>query len=376
MLNDVKIAILTSSNQWFVPYAKELSNRLINSSLFFNYKDIDDNFDIVFILSYHKIIEKEYLKKSKHNIVIHASALPKGKGWAPLFWQILEGKKKIPFSMFEATNGIDNGDIYMQKILSLTGYELNEELRDKQAQFTIKMCLEFITNYEKYKLPYKQNGDETFYKKRTIKDSKLNIDKTIKEQFNPLRIVNNDEYPAFFEIDGNRYILKIELDERGGVELIDFVDTSPKEKELVLDMRNHENVKFWMYNSDNIVLDTHLRFINSLIFDIKNQYFLVKKDEKCIGVVNFMEIDFVTNKCEFGLYANPFEKIAGVGRILEEICIKYAFDILNLKTFKLEVFSENIRAIKLYNKFKFKESARKVINNKKVICMELKNENR
>jgi len=212
----MKIAILTTPNQWFIPYAKKLQKDIIESELFLDHKEINSNFDILFILSYHNIIPQEFLDKNKHNIVIHASALPKGKGWAPLFWQVLEGKKKIPFSMFEASNGVDNGNIYMQKTLKLTGYELNEELREKQANHTIDMCLEFINNYDKYKIPTPQSGDETFYKKRTSQDSKLDIDKTIKEQFNLLRIVNNDEYPAFFEIDGHRYILKIELDKMGG----------------------------------------------------------------------------------------------------------------------------------------------------------------
>ena len=206
----MKIAILTSPNQWFIKYAKELQNQLQDSKLLFEYKDIDDSFDIVFILSYHKIIEDIYLKKSKHNIVIHASDLPKGKGWAPMFWQILEGKNSIPFTMFEASLGVDDGDIYMKKELQLSGYELNDELREKQANFTIKMCLEFLQNYEKYKTPYPQKGDESFYKKRDSKDSKLDIDKTIKEQFNLFRIVNNEDYPAFFEIDGYRYSLKID----------------------------------------------------------------------------------------------------------------------------------------------------------------------
>ena len=212
----MNIAILTTLAQWFVPYAKKLNNEIKNSRLFFNHKDLDNSFDIVFILSYHNIISKEFLSKNKHNIVIHASALPKGKGWAPLFWQVLEGVKEIPFTMFEASEGVDNGDIYMQKVLQLTGYELNEELREKQAKHTMNMCIEFVNNYEKYKKATPQNGVESFYPKRDANDSKLDIDKTIKEQFNLLRIVNNDEYPAFFEIDGNRYILKIELNELWG----------------------------------------------------------------------------------------------------------------------------------------------------------------
>jgi len=204
------IAILTTPKQWFVPYAKQLQENISNSTLFYKHEDISKDFDVIFILSYHRIIKEEFLQQHTHNIVIHASALPKGKGWSPMFWQILEGKKEIPFSMFEASTGVDNGNIYMCKTLFLTGYELNHELREKQAKFIIKMCLEFLNNYDKYKIHKPQNGEESFYTKRTPEDSRLDINKTIKEQFNLLRIVDNDEYPAFFEINGHKYILKIE----------------------------------------------------------------------------------------------------------------------------------------------------------------------
>lgn len=206
----MRIAILTSPNQWFIPYAEELNKKIKNSTLFFNDEDIKENYDVIFILSYHQIIKKEYLDKNKHNIVIHASNLPEGKGWAPMFWQILEGKNEIVFSMFEASVGVDDGDIYMKKQLILTGCELNEELRDKQAKFTIKMCLEFLNNYDKYKLAVEQTGIESFYQKRAAKDSELDINKSINEQFNLLRIVDNENYPAFFYKDNKKYILKIE----------------------------------------------------------------------------------------------------------------------------------------------------------------------
>jgi len=206
----MKIALLTSPNQWFIPYAKKLQQKIQHSKLYFNHNELTEDFDIVFILSYHKIIPVEQLKKNKHNIVIHASALPQGKGWAPMFWQILEGKNNIPFTMFEVSEGVDDGDIYLQQTLQLTGYELHDELREKQADFIINMCIYFIENYDNYKIPYKQVGQESYYTKRGPKDSKLNIDKSLKEQFNLLRIVSNDDYPAFFEINGHKYIIKIE----------------------------------------------------------------------------------------------------------------------------------------------------------------------
>lgn len=205
----MRIAILTSPNQWFIPYAEKFHSSLENSQLFFNHEHIDEEFDILFILSYHRILKSEHLKHG-HNIVIHASALPEGKGWAPMFWQILEGKNEIPFTMFEASEGVDDGDIYMQEVLHLNGYELNSELRFKQANFIIRMCMIFLENYDSFNVPFKQQGNESFYSKRTDKDSELDIYKTIDAQFNLLRIVDNEYYPAYFYKHGKKYILKIE----------------------------------------------------------------------------------------------------------------------------------------------------------------------
>lgn len=52
-------------------------------------------------------------------------------------------------------------------------------------------------------------GGSTYFKKRTEKDSELFLNKTLDEQFNLLRVVDNDNYPAFFYKDGRKYIVKI-----------------------------------------------------------------------------------------------------------------------------------------------------------------------
>jgi len=210
----MKLAILTSPNQWFCDFTERLSNELGGAHIFENHNDISESYDVVFILSYHEIIENSFLSKNKHNIVIHASDLPVGKGWAPLFWQVLEGKSKITFSMFEATEGVDDGPIYMQQELILNGLELNNELRVKQAEIQIKMCKDFVANYSIHNEPRMQIGNETFYSKRNASDSELDINKTIREQFNLLRIVDNEEYPAFFRIGGKKFVIKIYSENR------------------------------------------------------------------------------------------------------------------------------------------------------------------
>ena len=201
----MKIAVLTSSESWFVSYAHKIPKE-IQADVYYSHNDIQNCYDIVFILSYFKLVPSNFLKKHKHNLVVHESDLPQGKGWAPLFWQILEGKNEITITLFEAVEKADAGDIYLQDKIVLSGYELHDEIREIQAQKTIELCKRFLTEKPQ---PRPQKGKSSYYPKRTPLDSKLDINKSIKEQFNLLRIVDNDHYPAFFEIDGHRYVLKI-----------------------------------------------------------------------------------------------------------------------------------------------------------------------
>ena len=207
-----KIAILTSKSSWFVPYAKKLvkviSKKGFVCRLFYRYEDIGEGYEIVFILSYFSIIKKDLLARHRHNIVVHESDLPKGKGWAPLFWQILEGKNSIPVVLFEATDKIDAGRIYVKDTILLKGNELYDEIREKQAEKTLELCLLFIKKHVNIKSK-PQRGAPTYYKKRTPKDSELDLSGSLKDNFNLLRICNNNEFPAFFRYKNRKYIVRI-----------------------------------------------------------------------------------------------------------------------------------------------------------------------
>ncbi len=196
-----------------IPYSKLLAERLKklghNAQFIQRHKDIDKG-DILVILSCERIIKKDRLTLHRHNLVVHESALPKGKGWSPLTWQILEGKKQIPITLFEASMDVDSGDIYDQRIMEFEGWELIDDLRRIQAKFTMEMVLDFVNRYP-YVKPMPQQGKESFYARRRPEDSILDIDKTIRQQFNLLRVVDNQRYPAFFNYMGKKYILKIEM---------------------------------------------------------------------------------------------------------------------------------------------------------------------
>ena len=169
--------------------------------------------DICFYLSYEKVVKKEILEKFKNNLVVHASDLPRGKGWSPLSWQILERNKDIKITLIEAENKVDSGKIYMQLSKKFNGYELIDELRSSVTDVTLQLCSYFVDKYPEILRKAKAQDDkETFYPRRFPEDSKLDLNKSLKEQFNLLRVVDNNRYPAYFEIDGHKYYLLIKTD--------------------------------------------------------------------------------------------------------------------------------------------------------------------
>ncbi|MDA8533229.1 formyltransferase family protein [Candidatus Pelagibacter bacterium] len=172
-----------------------------------NYKKIK-NQDIVIALSYTKILPKSFLTKNHLNIVVHSSKLPRDKGFSPVFYQVLRGENTIFLSLIEMAEKVDSGDILFQTKYKLNSSGLNEEIREKQANATFKIIKKFLTNYPNIHRK-KQIGKESFNKRRTYFSNKLNIDKTIKSQFNIMRVAHNEYYPINFNYKNKIYILKI-----------------------------------------------------------------------------------------------------------------------------------------------------------------------
>jgi methionyl-tRNA formyltransferase len=208
-----KIVVLSDSTSWInytvealAEHWKQLGHEV------FCFHDVQElpYADFCFCLSFSKILKKEIRDFFGHTLVVHASDLPAGKGWSPLSWQILEGKDQIPVSLFEADDSVDSGPIYAQRHINYEGHELIDGLRKKLAETTYELCSWFVEEFPCISNESKiQEGTESFYSRRSPKDSQLDVNKTIAEQFNLLRIVDNQAYPAFFVWKGRRFVLTI-----------------------------------------------------------------------------------------------------------------------------------------------------------------------
>ncbi len=205
------ISILVDNiNSWAVPYANKLFEQIKIKHVVFLIHDQKEikNGDIAIFLSCEKIVKRDVLDRNRHNLVVHASPLPQGKGFSPLTWQILEGKNDITLTLFEAVEAVDAGLIYDRAVINFSGHELMEEMRSSLGDKINGLIVNFLDNYPDIK-GIESVGQESFYRRRTKGDSELKPEKTIAEQFNILRVVDNERYPAFFLYRGHKYILKI-----------------------------------------------------------------------------------------------------------------------------------------------------------------------
>lgn len=213
------ISVVVDNDSPVIPHAREFvdwCNKKGDQAKFCSDYDAIAEGTCAFYLGCLKITPPEILKRNKYNLVVHASDLPEGRGFAPMTWQILEGKNTIPFCLIEAVNEVDAGDIYIKDYLELDGLELCDELRRLQGEKSIELCKKFLTQETPPK-GKKQEGKATIYPRRRPVDSRLDICKTILEQFNLLRTVDNVRYPAYFEHCGQRYniyINRVEKDEK------------------------------------------------------------------------------------------------------------------------------------------------------------------
>ncbi len=169
------------------------------------------NGDILFLISCSEIIDKTDRSKFKVTLILHASDLPKGRGWSPHIWEIINGADHITLSLLEAEDILDSGNIWFKRQIPISKDALWDEINN--LLFTAEIDLiDSAVKYFGNLAPEPQIGQEkaTYYPKRTPRESKINPYKTIAEQFNQIRICDPNRFPAFFELHGKKYKIILE----------------------------------------------------------------------------------------------------------------------------------------------------------------------
>ena len=165
--------------------------------------------DLLFLISCHEIIGQSVRSLFKFSMVVHASDLPVGRGWSPHIWQILEGKNEITVTLLEAADILDSGPIWAQKLMHLEGHELADEINFNLFNLELELMDYAVEHFKEAKKSEQDTRKSTYYRKRTQEDSRIDPFKSIADQFDLLRVSDQERFPAFFDFRGHRYIISL-----------------------------------------------------------------------------------------------------------------------------------------------------------------------
>lgn len=167
--------------------------------------------DLLFLVSCGQIVTASDRAKFSKTLVLHASDLPRGRGWNPHIWQILAGATQLTVTLLEAEDKVDTGAIWHQLTIPIDKAMLWDEIND--ALFTAEMrLLDHAVDHLATIIPRPQRGEvePSYHRLRNPSDSKIDPARSIVEQFDLLRVCDPQRYPAFFDLHGHRYKITLE----------------------------------------------------------------------------------------------------------------------------------------------------------------------
>lgn len=167
--------------------------------------------DLLYLISCSEIVTEADRQPYLKALVIHASDLPRGRGWSPHIWQLLDGAKALTLTLLEAANKVDSGDIWKKIEISVGEDALSDEINHLVFEAELQL-MDFAVQNFAIIAPQPQSTaiEPTYYPKRSPLDSKIDPQKTIEDQFNLMRICDPNRFPAYFELHGHKYFIRLE----------------------------------------------------------------------------------------------------------------------------------------------------------------------
>jgi methionyl-tRNA formyltransferase len=149
--------------------------------------------DLFIVAAYGKILTKAVLDIPPLGCVnIHASLLPRLRGAAPINRAIMEGYSKGGITIMYMDEGIDTGDIILQRELDITPDMTAGEYHDKMALLGGKAITDFMRLAESGNIPRcVQDDKQATYAKKIEKDECLvSFEQTAEQTVNKIRGLN------------------------------------------------------------------------------------------------------------------------------------------------------------------------------------------
>ena len=105
--------------------------------------------DVVAVVAYGLILTRDALELPTHGCInLHASLLPEYRGPAPINWVLINGETQTGLTTMIMDEGIDTGDILLQKSMLIPSEESAADLHDRMAGEGARLLLETLDRFE------------------------------------------------------------------------------------------------------------------------------------------------------------------------------------------------------------------------------------
>lgn len=171
--------------------------------------------DFFVVVGFGRILTKAILDIPQFCCLnIHASLLPKYRGAAPINWALINGEEKAGVTIIRVNEGMDAGDIVLQKELKIGADDTSQTLDKELALIGADLLIDAIELIKKGKADFtaQDEKDAIFAPKLTKEDGKIDWNQSTASILNRIRGLKPwpDTY-SFLE----GYMLKIIRAEEG-----------------------------------------------------------------------------------------------------------------------------------------------------------------
>lgn len=137
------------------------------------------------------------------------------------------------------------------------------------------------------------------------------------------------------------------------MEFRDILDADPAIRDQVRVLRNHVDVRRFMYSDHEISPDEHARWLASLVGNARQRVFVVMHDAAVAGIVSLNAINLAHRSADWAFYLDPALQGKGLGSVVEFWLLDHAFNEVGLEKLNCEVLASNAAVVKMHQKFGF-----------------------
>jgi methionyl-tRNA formyltransferase len=147
--------------------------------------------DYVVVSNFHRILRRPVIGQARLGAFnIHSSLLPRYRGATAIAWALIHGERETGATLHVLTEGVDDGDLLMQRRVRIRLADNSETLYTRVALAKARLLAEFLGRLAAGDMPVATPQDErqaTWQPKRSDEHGRIDLSRPLLETYNLIR---------------------------------------------------------------------------------------------------------------------------------------------------------------------------------------------